>query len=76
MDSALLKAVAKVESDFTPDVVSSAGAVGIMQLMPGTAQSLGVSDPYDPKQNILGGARYLADSLTISGDIRTGWNWQ
>lgn len=72
VDSALLKAVAKVESDFTPDVVSSAGAVGIMQLMPGTAQSLGVSDPYDPKQNILGGARYLADSLTIFGGYPDG----
>lgn len=72
VDSALLKAVAKVESDFTPDAVSSAGAVGIMQLMPGTAQSLGVSDPYDPKQNILGGARYLADSLTIFGGYPDG----
>lgn len=72
VDSALLKAVAKVESDFTPDAVSSAGAVGIMQLMPGTAQSLGVSDPYDPKQNILGGAKYLADSLTIFGGYPDG----
>ncbi len=72
VDSALLKAVAKVESDFTPDAVSSAGAVGIMQLMPGTAQSLGVLDPYDPKQNILGGARYLADSLTIFGGYPDG----
>lgn len=72
VDSALLKAVAKVESDFTPDAVSSVGAVGIMQLMPETAQSLGVSDPYDPKQNILGGARYLADSLTIFGGYSDG----
>lgn len=67
VDSALLKAVAKVESDFTPDAVSYAGAVGIMQLMPKTAESLGVLDPYDPKQNILGGAKYLAGSLAAFG---------
>lgn len=65
--AALLKAVAKAESDFTPDIVSAAGAVGIMQLMPKTAKSLGVSDPYDPEQNIMGGAKYLADNLAVFG---------
>lgn len=59
----LLKAVAKAESGFDPDVVSSAGAQGIMQLMPGTARSLGVSDPFDAEQNIMGGAKYLSQLL-------------
>ena len=56
----LLKAVAKQESNFQSDVVSSSGAVGIMQLMPGTASYLGVTDSYDPYQNIMGGAKLLA----------------
>lgn len=59
----LLKAVAKAESGFNPDAVSSAGAKGIMQLMPGTAASLGVDDPFDPVQNIMGGAKYLSQML-------------
>lgn len=59
---ALLKAIAKAESDFNPSVISSAGAIGIMQLMPGTAASLGV-DPYDPRQNIMGGAKYIAGNI-------------
>lgn len=65
----LLKAVAKAESGFDPDVVSSAGAQGIMQLMPGTARSLGVSDPFDAEQNIMGGAKYLSQLLRqFNGD--------
>lgn len=63
--SALLKAVAKVESNFRTDAVSGAGAVGVMQLMPVTAKSLGVADPYDPEQNIYGGAKYLSDSMAV-----------
>lgn len=55
----LLKAVIKVESDFDPRVVSSAGAVGLTQLMPETARSMGVTNIWDPRQNIMGGARYL-----------------
>lgn len=61
--AALLIAMAKVESDFNPNVVSGAGAIGIMQLMPATAASLGVSDPYDPYQNIMGGAKYIAQNI-------------
>lgn len=56
---ALIRAVMKVESDFYPRVVSSAGAQGLMQLMPGTARQMGVTDSFDPRQNIMGGARYL-----------------
>ena len=54
-----IRAVMRVESDFNPTVVSPAGAMGLMQLMPKTARSMGVSDPFDVRQNILGGARYL-----------------
>ena len=55
----LLKAVAQAESGFDSQAVSSAGAMGIMQLMPATAESLGVEDPYDARQNITGGAKML-----------------
>lgn len=60
---ALLLAMGQVESGFNPNVVSSAGAIGIMQLMPGTAASLGVDDPYDPRQNIMGGAKYVSQLI-------------
>ena len=60
---ALLKAVAKAESNFNSNAVSSCGAQGIMQLMPGTAKSLGVTDAFDPEQNIMGGAKYLSQQL-------------
>lgn len=61
--AALLLAMGKAESDYNPNVVSSAGAIGIMQLMPATAASLGVSNPYDPRENIMGGAKYVAQNL-------------
>lgn len=61
----LLKAVAKAESDFDPNCTSSAGAMGIMQLMPETAKSLGVTDAYDVYQNIMAGAKYLSENLDI-----------
>ena len=63
----LLKAVAKAESNFNPKAVSKAGAIGVMQLMPATARSLGVSDPYDARQNIMGGAKYLKENLERFG---------
>jgi hypothetical protein len=56
---ALLRAVLHVESDYDPNVVSVDGAMGLMQLMPFTAREMGVDDPFDPRQNILGGARFL-----------------
>lgn len=59
---ALLKAVGMAESGFNQNAVSYVGAVGIMQLMPGTAASLGVN-PYDARENILGGAKYIANNL-------------
>lgn len=67
----LLKAVARVESNFRADAVSRAGAMGVMQLMPGTAAGLGVTDAFDPEQNIMGGAKYLRQMLDrFDGDIQ------
>ncbi|MEA3402282.1 MAG: lytic transglycosylase domain-containing protein [Armatimonadota bacterium] len=65
----LLHAVIQAESGYNPRCTSSAGAVGLMQLMPGTARALGVSDAYDPVQNVLGGARYLREQLDRFGDL-------
>ena len=60
---ALLKAMAKQESNFDPNATSSSGAQGVMQLMPATAASLGVTNAYDPEQNIMGGAKYISQLL-------------
>ncbi|MBP1758964.1 MAG: lytic transglycosylase protein [Firmicutes bacterium] len=66
----LLKAVAKAESGFNPSAVSAAGAQGVMQLMPATAAGLGVLNPLDPEQNIMGGAHYLSGMLQrYDGDV-------
>jgi hypothetical protein len=54
-----IKAVIRIESAFQPRVVSHAGAQGLMQLMPRTADSLNVTDPFDPRQNIFGGTKFL-----------------
>ncbi|MCS7463445.1 lytic transglycosylase domain-containing protein [Paenibacillus doosanensis] len=59
----LVKAVIDAESSFNSQAVSRAGAKGLMQLMDGTSQGLGVSNPFDPEQNIQGGTRYLSDLL-------------
>lgn len=65
VDWDLVVALASTESRFSPQAVSWAGAVGVMQLMPGTARDLGVDNPFDVRQNIDGGVRYLAWLLRI-----------
>ena len=69
VDAKFLKAIAKCESDFSTECTSSSGAMGIMQLMPQTAASFGVTNAYDPYQNIMGGARYISEKLAqYNGD--------
>jgi len=63
VDPALIEAVALIESGFNERARSPKGALGLMQLMPATATRFGVTDPFDPRQNLLGGARYLRELI-------------
>ena len=70
LPEALIRAVIRQESDFNPYSVSSSNAMGLMQLLPSTAASMNVSDPFDPRQNILGGTRFLRLlANTFNGDL-------
>jgi soluble lytic murein transglycosylase-like protein len=71
IDPSLLHAVIATESAYNPAARSHKGAIGLTQLMPDTARRYGVADAYDPRQSILGGARYLADLMTLfDQDVR------
>ncbi|QOI36630.1 lytic transglycosylase domain-containing protein [Leptospira interrogans] len=63
LDPRLVQSVIKAESDFKTDAVSPKGAIGLMQLMPSTANLLGVEDPFDPAENVAGGTKFLSNLL-------------
>lgn len=70
VDVNLLKAIAHTESNFNPNATSSAGAMGVMQLMPSTAKSLGIKDAYNARDNIMGGAKVISQHLSrYNGDV-------
>ena len=69
LPESLLHAVVQIESNGDPRAVSSKGALGLMQLMPGTAREVGVEDPFDPEQNLRGGAAYLSRQIERFGDL-------
>ncbi len=71
VDPMLVKAIIKVESNFNPDAVSPKGAMGVMQLMPQTAINNGVTNPYDPHQNIQGGVRYFSKLMKMFNNNTT-----
>lgn len=70
IDEALVRAVVQVESGGDPHAVSPKGAMGLMQLMPRTAEAMGVNNPFDPEQNLRGGVRLLKILLNEFGDVR------
>ncbi|WP_022669435.1 lytic transglycosylase domain-containing protein [Desulfospira joergensenii] len=67
IEAALIKAVIRVESGFNAQAVSKKGAKGLMQIMPGNFRALGISDPFNPEENIMGGARLLKE-LSVKYD--------
>ena len=71
VDATLIRSVMQTESAFDALAVSRAGALGLMQLMPDVALQMGVEDPFDPRQNIMGGAKYLRSLLDLyHGNVR------
>ncbi len=73
LDPELIRAIIKVESSFDPFVVSKKGAMGLMQLMPDTAEVMQVVEPFEASENIMGGSRYLRKMLNLfDGDLQLG----
>lgn len=73
VDSSVIRAIIKQESDFDPNVTSWAGAMGLMQLMPENVEHYGISDPYNIEQNIDAGTRHIKDYIKMyNGDVKMG----